>query len=254
MMKWSLNYFHQDRFMKGKIIYIILFSSTLIFSQERKNREELSFFKESEIIKKALGSSYNNQLGEWIDNKNCIYENKKRTNKSLAKQNFISLQFKLVKFKSENYYVLIIPSLNYSYKYVYSEVGFYNYKEMNLYIFSEKEYNKIKSIKDEIKLSTTMHSNIRSGNFRKNKLILDKIQSTIENELNKSDFDKKYRNGIDYIFPIKLVESKSKLNIRFLLPVWSHYLKESEYDYDFNFKEEYFELEKKEFEKLLIDD
>lgn len=239
--------------MKGKIFYLLIFSSTLLFSQERINRVELSFFKESKIIKKALGWSYNKQLGEWIDNKNCIYENKKRTNKSLAKQNFISLQFKLVKFKSENYYILIIPSLNYSYKYVYSEVGFYNYKEMNLYIFSEKEYYKIKSIKDEIRLSTRMHSNIRSGNFRKDKLILDKIQSTIENELSKSDFDKKYRNGINYIFPIKLVESKSNLRIRFLLPVWSHHLKESEYDYDFDFKNEYFEVEKKEFEKLVIE-
>lgn len=258
MTKWNQNYIHQDKFMKRNIIYLLLFSSSLIFSQERINREEISFFKESEIIKNALGWTYNERLGEWIDNKNCIYKSdRKRFNKSLAKQNFINLQFKSVKYNSKIYYILIIPSLKYSYKYIYSKVGFYNYKEIDLYIFSENEYNKISSIKNEIELGTRIHRTVDYKNRRKTKLILDIIQSAIESDLNRSDFDKKYRNEFNYIFPIKLVNSKENLNIRFLLPVWSHSLKESEYDYyydsDFNFKIEYFEVEKKEFEKLIIE-
>jgi hypothetical protein len=247
--------------MKRNIIYLLLFSSALIFSQERTNREEISFFKESEIIENALGWAYNEQLGEWIDNKNCIYKSdKKRFNKSLAKQNFINLQFKSVKYNSKIYYILIIPSLKYSYKYIYSEVGFYNYKEIDLYIFSEEEYSKISSIKNEIKLGTRIHRTVDYKNRRKtNKLSLDIIQSAIESaliqNLNQSDFDKKYLNDFTYIFPIKSVNLDGNYSIRFLLPVWYSKLKdEDSYSYDFNFEKEYFELEKKEFEKLLIKD
>ena len=72
----------------NKIIYLLIFLlfPMNLFSQSRINREKITFSGSSQMIKLATGWSYNEKLGEWIDYKNVISDDKmyKTTYKSLV--------------------------------------------------------------------------------------------------------------------------------------------------------------------------
>jgi len=134
-------------------------------------------------------------------------------------------------------------------------MGLYSYKETNCYIFSENEYNKIYSFKDEINLGTRMYFNsYYYGKKKKHqKQMLDRIQTTIESDLSRSGFDKTYNNEFTFIFPVKKIQLKDEVVIRFLIPVESFYIEKREYSKPkYNFEKEYFEISLYEFEKLII--
>jgi hypothetical protein len=78
--------------------FVIFFLSYFFsYSQERVNRQKLVFKEKSLILNDAVGWSYNSTLGEWVDYKNNIDDNKSNNNKqepylvSHNPQNFISI-------------------------------------------------------------------------------------------------------------------------------------------------------------------
>lgn len=242
--------------MKKYIIIILFLSIGRINSQERVNRKDISFISESQVIENVTGWSYNNTSGDWILHKNCISikNGGKVYVQSTSDQNFNNLQFKEVKYDSQIYYALIIPKLDYSYQYPNIQVGFYTYKLVDIYIFPEIEYNKIKSFEDKIDIGTRMRANIRENikNIKEQDL-LDKIQSTIIADLNRSEVDKKYRNEFTYILPIKKVQIKEKTMMRFFLPSFYHDFEATSYSKPkLDFDKEYFEVDEIEFKKFII--
>ena len=57
---------------KSLLLLLCMFSILLCFAQERVNRVKLSFEKEGYILEKAIGWSYDEYVGEWVDCVNVI--------------------------------------------------------------------------------------------------------------------------------------------------------------------------------------
>lgn len=239
-----------------KYIFIFILSIGYLNSQERENRKDLIFISESQVIKNAIGWSFNNTSGNWISHKNFLSDKvgSSFNNKVTANQNFINLQFRGVKYDSLMYYALIIPKFDYSYKYPSIQVGIYSYKRIDIYVFSDLEYNKINSLKNEIYIGTRMFQSIEGNlkNIRQQDL-LDTIQTIIIADINRSEFDKKYSNEFSYIFPIKKIQIKDKVDVRFFLPSFNSDFKESSVRKPkLDFDNQYFELDELEFKKFII--
>jgi len=60
----------------GMMTLIMCMLSFVSYGQDRVNREKLSFSETSQCLYSATGWVYNKSLGEWIDYKNVISEDK----------------------------------------------------------------------------------------------------------------------------------------------------------------------------------
>jgi hypothetical protein len=234
--------------MKKSIVFIIIIAFFLCRAnaQERVNRENLSFDKESGILLSATGWAYNSTLGEWIDYTNVISSNKDykenifmpkgKDMMSRNSRNFINIQFKSLVFKGERYFVLIIQKWEGYYKYEAIKEDWIRYKKTYGYIYNKNEYSKIHTIKDSIGLTTKYI--VSMGFFLsryKEKEFLDLIQSEL--------CEKKTEYHTEYVFPV--IKSKEGM-IRFHLPrVNSSYS-------SIDFSTSYFEVSPEEFSVLII--
>ena len=99
------------------IFFLALLIPTDGYSQARKNRPEIKFENQSEVLSKATGWSYNSTLGEWIDHENVISDKKRIYGPSRFYQNFIEMQFKTIVTNNEKYYVLIVQRWRGAYMY-----------------------------------------------------------------------------------------------------------------------------------------
>ena len=126
--------------------FLICIFCTIVFGQERVNRENIHFLKEGGIITTATGWKYNEVQGKWIDNKNCISKNK--VNDSLIyKLNFYdqfkSIQIKSISYEGNDYYILQVADFNQNY---------------NNWILTKEEYKKLFTI-------TNYHTKIEGSRF-----------------------------------------------------------------------------------------
>lgn len=238
--------------MKKNILLLVSIICTgYLFSQPRVNRPKLSFDKESEILTKAIGWSYNSNIGEWIDYENVISANKsyktKQTSSSMSymmshtPQNFLKIQTKTVSHNDITYYVVIVDCWDGQYEYPEIYEDWYTYKNTNGYIFTEKEYSKIKNIDSIVVLKTDRYVSLRSRYVSfDNTTFLDYIQTELSRE-------KSY--STECVFPILKSEEG---NIRFLVPHRLH-----SYDRKFDdkkFENQYFETSKENFSKIIIEE
>jgi hypothetical protein len=226
------------------ITIILITLNGLAFSQARVDRAELSFSSESDKLKKATGWAYNSTLGEWIDYRNLISDNKdyKAKNillggswlKSRENQNFIDIQTKSLDFEGETYYVLLIRKMNGGYKYPTLQLEYITFKSMFGYIFTENEYKKLININSEVVLKTTkvVASGSKYKRYNESEL-LDEIQTVL--------FSNNTYRTTTYRFPVMISDEG---NIRFYLPVASYK--------DYDFEEAYFETSYREFNRLII--
>ena len=224
------------------ICFLALLISTNSYSQARKNRPDITFENQSEVLSKATGWSYNSTLGEWIDHENVISDSKNKRDPSRLSQNFIDMQFKTVVVNNEKYYVLIVQK--WAGRYVYPEIyeDWYRWVEFNGYIFSEEQYNRIWSLNtigSVINLVIETWTVVRRENAD---TFLDLIQTSLLSGFTISKC----------VFSFMKAEVENEEFIRFYVPECSFsYYDETSY---FNFDKEYFEVAPTEFEKLKITD
>jgi hypothetical protein len=241
--------------MKTKSLLTSLLLTFLLFqvySQERVNREKLSFSEVSGTLSNATGWAYNTTLGEWIDYKNVISDDKDYKTKnailkgswmmSKVSKNFINMQIKTITFKGETYYVLIINKWSGSYEYPALEMDWQPYKITIGYIYTKEEYSKLKNIENIIEVKTKYLVCIGSKYRKYNeKTFLDLIQTELNKEIDSIYFPP----TTEYIFPLMKTKEGA---IRFLLPnssILSEYSKSG-------FEKEYFETNFVDFSNLLI--
>jgi hypothetical protein len=232
-----------------KLVLVLIVSICFLtkgFSQERVNREKLSFGKCSGILVKATGWAYNAKFGEWIDYENVISANKDFKEKhqilqgewmmSRITQNFLKLQFKKLTFNGATYYVFIVERWSGGYEYPTLELDWYTFKEYVGYIYSEDEYQKLSNIESLVELKTLHKVSLGSkyDNFNEIKF-LDLIQTELTTELS--------GYPVEYTFPI--MKSKEGF-IRFYIP--ERFSTYSNYD----FENKYFETDLENFSKLFL--
>ncbi|MDR0863703.1 MAG: hypothetical protein LBO74_02070 [Candidatus Symbiothrix sp.] len=219
------------------VLAVIALVSFSVFSQQRINREELSFTSESEKITNATGWEYSEYSGKWYSNENFIYSgnpegwNLKRII-SHCTNKFNYFQFKRLDYKSQIYYVL----------FVYYIGGFYEYPEIFedwvitenscwSYIYTKEEYEKIKSNSREVSLCSIEYTSGKT---------IDDIRMALERHY-------KYKRENFYChFPIQLKVDGDDSIVRFLLPNNSNASQKS-------LETQYFEMNKEDFMKILID-
>ncbi len=226
---------------------LLIFSLSQVFSQERVNREKLSFSEVSGTLSNATGWAYNTTLGEWIDYKNVISDDKDYKTKNVilqgsymmskASENFIKMATKTIVFNGKTYYVLIINKWNGSYQYPELRMDWYAYKQTIGYIYTKEEYEKLLNIDSQVEVKTEylvcMGSKYQKYNEKK---FLDLIQTELTTA--RSPYFK-----YEYIFPV--MKSKEG-TIRFRLPDML-----SKYSNGY-FEKEYFESNLIDFSNMLI--
>lgn len=229
------------------LLIVLLFQ---VFSQERVNREKLSFSEISGTLSKATGWAYNKTLGEWIDYKNVISDDKDYKTKNVILQgswmmskeskNFINIQIKTIIFKGETYYALIINKWNGSYEYPELQMDWQPYKITIGYIYTKDEYQKLKNIESLVEVKTK-YSVCMGTKYRKysEKTFLDLIQTELNKEIDSIYFPP----TTEYTFPLMKTKEGA---IRFVLP--NYYSQLNNYD----FEKEYFETNLNDFSNLLI--
>lgn len=247
--------------MQPKVILILtIFLSTCfqLYGQERINREKLSFKKNSEMMTKAIGYSYNSTIGEWIDYENIISNNKDYKNEynslqsnwirkkykavryidkmSQNSQNFINIQTKKLDFKNKVYYVIIITKWIGQFEYPLIQEDYYTYKQTEGYIYTKEEFQKLDSLDQKIELRTKSMVSVGSKHeiYDETKF-LDLIQTELNREISKYE--------PEYIFPVL---KSNEGAIRFYLP--EYFFGYSKY----NFDNAYFETDQENFSKIYI--
>ena len=232
------------------ISLLLLLISLTVFSQSRTNRQKLTFINSSDKLTSSIGWSNNETLGEWIDYNNVICGNKdyKTKYKSLqgswmksqTKQNFIDIQTKTLNFKGIQYFILMVNKYDGKYEYPSIFEGWYSWKEVQGFIFTENEYKKLLDLDGEVKLETYYRVDIGSYNDDYNETIfLDLIQTKLTTE------------GSQFVspitFPILKTTSENTEVIRFYLPDFFNKTYTT-----YNFEKEYFEVSPQEFDKIII--
>ncbi len=228
------------------ITFLMTFSLLQIFGQERTNRVKLSFETKSGILSKATGWAYNSTLGEWIDYKNVISDDKDYKDKykslqgawmmSRIRQNFQKLQTTTVTYKGVIYYVLMVYKWSGRYEYPSIQEDWYTFKQTIGYIYTKEEYQKLLNIESLVELKTQYM--VKMGT-KYEKYDETKFLDLIQTELSKE----KSKYSPEYTFPV--LKSKEEA-IRFYLPdSFSIY---SKYDFD----KKYFETDLESFAKIIL--
>ena len=239
--------------MKNRITLLICLTllSTSLLSQSRVNRQKIKFNGSYEKMTSSIGWSYNETLGEWIDYQNVISVDKDYKTKfkymmggrmeSHRDNNFLSLQIKTLMFKDVKYYVLIVKKFDGRYRYPSIMEDWIYWESTEGYIFTEKDYNKLKNIEGKIELKTEYRVILGSSYEEFDEIkFLDLIQTRL-NDIGESSLNRRYST---YTFPILKTLSDQIEVIRFLLP---HIPMFNNYD----FKTEYFEVSPENFQKII---
>ena len=269
----------------NKIIVIVLLSAASIIScyaQPRANsKNNFKLVAESGKIENPIGWSLDQTVGKWCgyygvlinDYKNnstrplqvSIYQRSQLTNIS-------SMQIKKYEAENDVYYALYIINYNGYYDYPAIYEGWHYYKDCWIYLFTEEEYQKIYDLKEgfnKIHTFTFFSTNVdhkygtASGTLFINHSLNEIFSGMLNDEGYRHNRINNPRFGENWY--IKVEDEKT---IRFILPT-SDYLwedaqqinKQKENDRYYlpirksscvDFSNEYFEVSKTQFDKLII--
>lgn len=237
------------------IFLIFLFNIFSLKSQDRLDRSKISFIDSSLIIKTSTGWIYNKVLGEWISHPNVISEDKSLISKTDG-INFKTIQTKKININNKNYYILIISSLEWFWKYPSISEGYNEYDQVTGYIFDDIEYNKLqKFLVDSNNIECCI-------NTSKIVVIGNKYDSWVANDVGESFFytgkfnNKVFLDLIQYRLTIEsqytlnydfFLFNKNKGNIQFILPKGYRPIWGCKFPND-----EYFETTFNNFNKIII--
>ncbi|MBU3714937.1 MAG: hypothetical protein FGM46_08310 [Ferruginibacter sp.] len=135
----------KHKFITNFIFFYLFNSSFNSFGQIRQNREVFSFENRSEKITDAIGWKLNNKTGNWIENKNVIYDNNcKYYWVSHIYQNFKWIQFASLLYNGKKFYVLIWESQGGEYKYPNIREQWEQDYRTYFFILDSSQYNKLR--------------------------------------------------------------------------------------------------------------
>jgi hypothetical protein len=144
--------------IKVVIAIACLFCANGMYSQPRVDGEtKAQVVKSSPLVTNFVGWAYNDEHKKWCGYYNAIsgwFRNNNKVPRKMSPEdmavydNIISLQFKKVKFEGDYYYLLCVSFYKGKYRYPAIEEDWYCKKMVNLYVFTEDEYNKLKNIED----------------------------------------------------------------------------------------------------------
>jgi len=239
---------------KLRLIIVILFLTINLFGQDRVNREVINFDKTSKIINSATGWSYNTIIGEWVENKNVISNDKKfkRYQISQFQQNFESIQIKTINIEQDTFFVILVDKYYGYYLYPNLREDWVSRKKIEAFIFDKNEFKKLinlttektfgntkyKIIPNVVNIKTKYKVECQTDPFVKYSEIelLQKIQTEIKTK--KNDYSPEYE-----MFA-KIIKTEDNLIARFRIPNYTGKGIE-------NFEENYFEIDGKTFFGLI---
>lgn len=238
--------------MKKIILGLLAITVTLnSFTQDRVNRQKLSFISESETLTVAQGWAYNETLGEWVGYENVISSDKdyKETYRSLqgpfmksrCQETFDTIQIKTLIFQEKKYHFLIISKWEGRYKYPSIEQDWLNYQVKEIYLLDDTELQKMKNF-TTFKIIPLTTYDLEYENYNETKM-LDIIQTEII---------KKKEEKSTTVYLMYLIKTQTD-KVRFLTPTTVTSLEGNKYIKAYiDPKKTYFETDVDKFKKLFL--
>lgn len=226
---------------------LLLFITSIGYSQSRENRVNGTFKQASEKIKKAVGWKFNKETGKWVDNLNYIDNQKDKTFWiSHLPQNFKWIQIRTIEKEGELLYVFMYEKQSGKYKYPSIRKGWEKELKTSFFIITKEDYELLKkhsSIKAVEKKEFTLKSKIHGFMTDRYKILKGEHLYNEENLLAKINnaFQKSYNS--DLCLKINFQNDNGKDIVRFRLPEWCS-------EFNKSFEKAYFEIDKTDFNLL----
>lgn len=218
---------------KSLLLLLCMFCTLLCSAQERVNRVKLSFEKEGYILEKAIGWSYDEYVGEWVDCVNVLESEKK--NKAYTTSplwasgefnNLISLQFKTITYNNQLYYALVWHKWDGAYEYPNIQEDWEYWRTKVFMMFTQQDIYKLRNLTNKpltIKVSSPS---------------TDRYNTAADVDVIQSEMNSGYVKQL-YLVIYKATDG----SIRFLF---------RQYDWDsYDIKTQYFEITEAEYLKLI---
>lgn len=230
--------------IKNLIVFLAgLVIPVFVSAQVRTSSEVISYIDQSESFTSATGWYYDSKYEEWIDNPNAICEKEYKSSwdewvaQSRGIQNFKNFKFCSVEYNGKKYYILRIEYYEGYYRYPNIRDGWTSRTLTGLFLYSENDYNKLKSLEtmangSSITLNTLYYCAAILYPDEKEKELLVDIQNFIKQGA---------KSSVAYK-PFKIYKS-TEGDIRFYLPNSKT---------NANFNKYYFETTVPELSKIII--
>lgn len=212
-----------------KKLFLIFIVFTSLFGSSRENDVNLSFIQTSKKLLSADGYSKNISLGEWVKNKNILYDKKvSKSDKSIMFQNFDYISLSKIQYKNNDYFVLLVEKDNGYFEYPNIRKNWINYKETIFMVFDKEDIEKIKEyilipqnnpmiLKKSYEVASLINNRFKhlgGEHSYSKKVLMSEITRSVKNMYNN-------KNSIQYsyfIFPIFSTIENGKHVIRFKIP------------------------------------
>jgi hypothetical protein len=149
-------------------LFILLFSVSQSQSQERVNKEQLTFKAKSGKIKKAVGWQLDNS-GEWVSNRNAIsYDNNGSVYEYHCVDNFKWIQAGIINHEGTDYYFIMYEAEDGQWRYENIREGWFNYKKTHVTILTQESFNNLERVIKEKKAVDYTVSSIMRASMRSN--------------------------------------------------------------------------------------
>lgn len=218
-----------------KLLLLIFFGGTsmLSFSQDRTNREDVTFIKKSERITKAVG--WDQEDGKWYDHSNLI--NSSGNTDTSKCDNFYWLQSAIFNYKAKQYHVFFYEHITGHYKYPAIEQDWYTFHEVVSVVMNDSSYKAFKLVIEKkqgvnINMPLSIQDNYTYGEYNE-----PELAKTLTTRMEKG-------SNIGTCFIVNSQTVKGENVVRFLLPGKC---------FDTFFDTMYFEIPAVDFKKLFID-
>ena len=210
--------------MKKLLVLTMVLVSFASYGQDRVNVIKPNFTEVSLPLTQATGWNFDDVSGKWLSYPNHIIDTDEE-------QNFYSIDFRKIKHKERNYYVMFIKKKSYYFDYPSIHRGYHSYVQYISHTFTEEEYNKLKNINDEVELKSVCGTDFNHM-WEDEKNPIKFIKDWTIKELDEPD-------SYEYIhiFKVQKTTSKGKVVYRFLLP----YTEKGLSSFSGDFKTSYFE-------------
>ena len=148
------------------VIACLFYVSSVIAQPRVDGGTSAKVVKSSSVVSNFVGWAYDGTNEKWSGYYNCIcgfYKNNNKVPKRLPPDdmalfnNMLSLQIKKVNFEDENYFLLLVPFYAGKYRYPAIEEDWYSKKVTDVYVFTEDEYNKLKSLNDSLTIVVSVN-------------------------------------------------------------------------------------------------
>ena len=244
-----------------KVISVIacLFYVCSVIAQPRiDGGTKAQVVKSSPVVTNFVGWAYDTNYNKWAGYYNAICPSYKGNNKIPKKlsprsmsydSNIISLQTKKIKFEGDYYYIILSPYYRGGFLYPEIQEEWIHGKEVEMFVFTVEEFNKLRDIKDGINcfeaINYTTYSSIGFGLYKDLASAITNIFSTKEKLLSAYKYQKyklyiKKEDESTYRFQKIMYGSLNE----------STDFKDARKEPNFNFR--YFEIKANIFKQLLI--